>query len=73
MQILLAVLNVVGTMPATVAANITPPFPWLDTTVPRTERVARLIGAMNSSEKIAQLVVDTPALPHLGVHAYHWR
>jgi len=35
--------------------------------------VAALLGAMCQSERVAQLVVDTPAIPHLGVHAYHWR
>ena len=48
-------------------------FAWLNTTLPRPARVAALLSAMNTAEKIKQLVVDTPAIPRLSVQAYHWR
>ena len=47
--------------------------PWLDTSLPRAERVKALVGAMTLEEKINQMVVDTPTIDRLGVPAYHWR
>ena len=47
--------------------------PWFDWTLPRAERVAKLLAAMTTEEKIAQMVVDAPEIPRLGVKAYHWR
>ena len=47
--------------------------PWFDQSLPRAERVAALIAAMAPHEKVAQLVVGTPAIERLGVPAYHWR
>jgi beta-glucosidase len=36
------------------------------------ERVADLVSRMTPAEKIGQLVTDAPAIPRLGVPAYHW-
>lgn len=53
-------------------SSAAPPV-WLDTSVARHVRVAALVAAMNTSEKLQQLVTKTPAIPHLLVPAYHWR
>ena len=48
-------------------------FAWFNQSLPRGERVSALLAAMTETEKIAQLVVGTPAIPRLRVPAYHWR
>jgi beta-glucosidase len=35
-------------------------------------RVADLVARMTPAEKVGQLVTDAPAIPRLGVPAYHW-
>ncbi|RYG20448.1 hypothetical protein EON82_20230, partial [bacterium] len=35
-------------------------------------RAAELVGKMTVEEKIGQLMMDAPAIPRLGVPAYHW-
>ena len=47
-------------------------FPWFDVTLPRSARVSALVKSMTLEEKIAQLVVDTPEVPRLGLPSYHW-
>jgi beta-glucosidase len=44
----------------------------LDPVRPLPERVADLVARMTPEEKIEQLVSDAPAIPRLGVPAYHW-
>jgi beta-glucosidase len=46
--------------------------PYWDPARPLGERVADLVGRMTPAEKIGQLVTDAPAIPRLGVPAYHW-
>ena len=55
--------------------SIGPPkqCPWFDQTLPRSERVSKLVGAMTLEEKLAQLDTGTPAIPRLAVPSYHWR
>jgi beta-glucosidase len=43
-----------------------------DADAPVEERVADLIGQLTVDEKIGQLMMATPAIPRLGIHAYHW-
>ena len=50
-----------------------PSWPWFNQSLPRSERVSALISQLSVTEKIAQLVVDTPRIDRLGVPAYHWR
>ena len=50
-----------------------PSYAWFDTALPRAQRVSALLAAMTDAEKIAQLVVGTPAIARLGVKSYHWR
>eukprot|EP01062_Namystynia_karyoxenos_P059329 TRINITY_DN50774_c0_g1_i1.p1 TRINITY_DN50774_c0_g1~~TRINITY_DN50774_c0_g1_i1.p1 ORF type:complete len:790 (+),score=201.72 TRINITY_DN50774_c0_g1_i1:72-2372(+) len=47
--------------------------PWLNSTLPRDERVSALLRAMTPQEKVAQLGTDTPRIDRLAVPAYHWR
>ncbi len=43
------------------------------TQVPAPEvRAATLVALMTTDEKIGQLMMDAPAIPRLGVPAYHW-
>jgi beta-glucosidase len=46
--------------------------PYGDPSRPVGERVADLVARMTPAEKIGQLVTDAPAIPRLGVPAYHW-
>lgn len=43
-----------------------------DPSVPINRRVDALVGQLTVQEKISQLMMDTPAIPRLGIHAYHW-
>ena len=40
--------------------------------LPVGERVDALIAQLTVGEKISQLMMDSPAIPRLGIHAYHW-
>jgi beta-glucosidase len=46
--------------------------PYWDLTRPVATRVSDLVGRMTLDEKVGQLVTDAPAIPRLGVPAYHW-
>lgn len=35
-------------------------------------QAAALVARMTTQEKIGQLMMDAPAIPRLGVPAYHW-
>ena len=35
-------------------------------------RAAELVGKMTGEEKLSQLMMDSPAIPRLGIDAYHW-
>jgi beta-glucosidase len=48
------------------------PEPYWDPARPAAERAADLVARMTPEEKIGQLVTDAPAIPRLGVPAYHW-
>jgi beta-glucosidase len=43
-----------------------------NSSLPLGERVDALIGQLTVGEKISQLMMDSPAIPRLGIHAYHW-
>jgi beta-glucosidase len=45
---------------------------YWDASRPVGERVADLVARLTPAEKIGQLVTDAPAIPRLGVPAYHW-
>jgi beta-glucosidase len=45
---------------------------YWDPRLPVEARVADLVGRMTPAEKVAQLVTEAPAIPRLGVPAYHW-
>ena len=49
------------------------PRPWFNASLPRSQRVAALLAAMTTDEKVAQLVVNASAIRRLGVPAYEWR
>ncbi|MBV9124934.1 MAG: hypothetical protein JO112_16390, partial [Planctomycetes bacterium] len=36
------------------------------------KRVDDLISRLTVEEKISQLMMDSPAIPRLGIPAYHW-
>jgi beta-glucosidase len=46
--------------------------PYWDPARPVPERVADLVSRLTREEKVGQLVTDAPAIPRLGVPAYHW-
>jgi beta-glucosidase len=46
--------------------------PYWDPARPAAERAADLVARMTPDEKVGQLVTDAPAIPRLGVPAYHW-
>ena len=48
------------------------PEPYWDPSRPVAERVADLVARLTTAEKLGQLVTDAPAIPRLGVPAYHW-
>ena len=37
-----------------------------------TARAAELVGKMTGEEKLSQLMMESPAIPRLGIDAYHW-
>jgi beta-glucosidase len=49
-----------------------PPYPFRNTTLPREERVADLVGRMTLQEKIGQMQNHAPAIPRLGIPEYNW-
>jgi len=46
--------------------------PYENPSRPIGERVADLVARLTPAEKVGQLVTDAPAIPRLGVPAYHW-
>ena len=46
--------------------------PYLDHTLPISERVDDLISRMTLEEKVSQMVNDAPAIERLGIPAYNW-
>lgn len=47
-------------------------YPFLDTTLSVDERADDLVSRLTTTEKIAQMFNDTPAIPRLGIPAYNW-
>ena len=45
---------------------------WYDLTWNIDERVDTLLSAMTLREKISQMVVNNPAIPHLIIPNYNW-
>jgi len=43
-----------------------------DSSFPVEQRLADLIGKLTLEEKVAQLMMASPAIPRLGIPAYHW-
>lgn len=43
-----------------------------DPSRPFDERVADLVSRLSLEEKAAQMMMDSPAIPRLGIPAYHW-
>eukprot|EP01049_Picozoa_sp_SAG25_P008717 SAG25_NODE_808_length_5244_cov_2.525948_4_plen_278_part_00 len=68
-------LPLVPSPPPPLACSTSPPkqCPWFDQTLPRSERVSKLVGAMTPEEKLAQLDTGAPAILRLAVPSYHWR
>lgn len=50
-------------LPAVTAAPPPPPFPWFNPSLPTKQRAAALVAAIPVEERVAQLVVDAPAIP----------
>ena len=46
--------------------------PWLNTSLPTSERVNALIGQMTLEEKVQQMRDHSPAIPRLGLPKYDW-
>jgi beta-glucosidase len=58
--------------PPRVSAPAATGEPFRDPSRPVEARVADLVARLTADEKIGQLVTDAPAIPRLGVPAYHW-
>jgi beta-glucosidase len=58
--------------PCTNRAEQSAPLPFRNPDLPIEKRVDDLIGRLTVEEKIAQLLMNTPAIPRLGVPAYCW-
>jgi beta-glucosidase len=43
-----------------------------DPSLPIEQRLGDLIGKLTMEEKISQLMMESPAIPRLGIPAYHW-
>ncbi|WP_165234136.1 glycoside hydrolase family 3 protein [Aquisphaera insulae] len=46
--------------------------PWRNPDLPLEQRVDDLVSRLTTEEKIAQMMMATPAIPRLGIPAYHW-
>ena len=46
--------------------------PFRDPALPIPTRVADLVSRLHTDEKISLLMMDSPAVPRLGIPAYHW-
>ena len=57
-------------LPLSIHAERTDAF--RDVSVPTEKRVDSLIGQLTVDEKISQLMMESPAIPRLGIPAYHW-
>jgi beta-glucosidase len=56
-----------------VSASADPPaFPWLDPSLPISDRVSSLIGNLTLDEKIALLQNTNPPIVRLGLPGYDW-
>lgn len=53
-------------------AQTTKPLPYLDTSLPKIERAADLVGRMTLDEKISEMMNSSAAVPRLDVPAYDW-
>ena len=47
--------------------------PWFNGDLSPSERAKRLVAAMRLDEIVQQLGTNAPAIPRLGIGAYHWR
>jgi beta-glucosidase len=47
-------------------------FPFRNPSLPLGERVDDLVSRLTMQEKAAQMLHESPALPHLGIPAYNW-
>ncbi|QEH38471.1 Xylan 1,4-beta-xylosidase precursor [Aquisphaera giovannonii] len=46
--------------------------PWRNPDLPLEKRVDDLVARLTVEEKVAQMMMATPAIPRLGIPAYHW-
>jgi beta-glucosidase len=53
-------------------AQTTKRLPYLDTSLPKMERAADLVGRMTLDEKISEMMNSSAAVPRLDVPAYDW-
>ena len=59
-------------LPAALAPAESPPPAFRDPTLPVEQRIDDLISHLTTDEKISQLMAASPAIPRLGIPAYHW-
>ncbi len=48
------------------------PFPFQDSSLPLDKRLDDVLGRLTPDEKIEQLMMKAPAIPRLGIPAYHY-
>ncbi len=44
--------------------------PWMNASIPRSQRLQNLVGSMTTAEKLTQLVHKAPGVPRIGLPAY---
>lgn len=64
------VLTVKAQQSAPASAHDVASFPWFNMSLPIPQRVSALVAAMNTSEKLSQLIKEEVAIPRLGLPAY---
>ncbi len=68
----LAALSVAGLAQQQPGINAPASQPWMNTTLPISQRVDDLIGQMTLEEKVQQMRDHAPAIPRLGLPKYDW-
>ena len=55
-----------------IALLLTQSTPYMDASLPPSERAKDLVSRMTNEEKIAQCMMEAPAIPRLGIPKYHY-
>jgi beta-glucosidase len=67
-----ATLLLLGVLCAFSNAQSSDPLPYMNSSLPISQRVDDLVGRLTLDEKAAQMVNTAPGIPRLGIPAYDW-